>query len=96
MAVAEHTPKTTNALESINDRFKPFSLTAKSFRLPTAQNFFAGVALDENFDIKTRGRNRGTCAVRRAGINLDDLGAADFFSAIGLDKPQISLSFFTG
>lgn len=95
MAITEHTPKTTNALESINGRFKPFSLMAKSFRLPTAQNFFAGVALAENFDIKTRGRNQGTCAVQRAGINIQDLGAADFFSAVGLKKPQISLSFFT-
>jgi transposase-like protein len=96
LAVTEDTPKTTNALESFNSRFKPFSLMAKSFRLSTAQHFFAGVALMENFDVKTRGRNRGTCAIQRAGIDLNDLGTADFFSAVGLEKPQISLSFFTG
>lgn len=96
MAVTEDTPKTTNALESTNGRIKPFSLIAKSFRLPTAQNFFSGVALMENFDIKTRGRNRGTSAIQRAGINIIDLGADDFFSAVGLEKPQISLSTLTG
>lgn len=96
LAVTEGTPKTTNALESTNARFKPFSLIAKSFRLATAQHFFAGVALMENFDIKTRGHNRDTNAIQRAGIDLSDLGAADFFSAVGLDKPQISSSFFTG
>ena len=78
----------------MNARFKPFTLIAtKSFRPITAQHFFAGVALVENFDIKTRVRNRGTSAIQRAGINLNDLGAVDFFSAVGLEKPQISLSF---
>jgi hypothetical protein len=96
LAVTEDTPKTTNALESTNGRIKPFSLIAKSFRLPTAQNFFAGVALTENFDVKSRGLNRGTSAIQRAGINIDDLGADDFFSAVGLEKPQISLSTLTG
>ena len=96
LAVTEDTPKTTNALESTNARFKPFSLIAKSFRLATGQRFFAGVALMENFDIKSRGRNQGTNAIQRAGIFLEDLGATDFFSAVGLEKPQISLSFLTG
>jgi len=96
LAVTEGTPKTTNALESVNARFKPFSRIAKSFRLTTAQNFFAGVALMENFDVKTRGRNRTTSAVQRAGININDLGSDDFFSAVGLEKPQISLSPLTG
>jgi hypothetical protein len=96
LAVTEATPKTTNALESTNARIKPFSLIAKSFRLPTAQNFFAGVALMENFDVKSRGLNRNTSAIQRAAINIDDLGADDFFSAVGLEKPQISLSALTG
>jgi len=96
LAVTEGTPKTTNALESVNARFKPFSRIAKSFRLTTAQNFFAGVALMENFDVKTPGRNRTTSAVQRAGININDLGSDDFFSAVGLEKPQISLSPLTG
>ena len=60
LAVTEGTPKTTNALEGKNGIFKPFSLIAKAFRLATGQNFFAGVALMENFDVKTRGPNKGT------------------------------------
>jgi hypothetical protein len=95
MAVKEDTPKTTNSLESKNALFKPFSRIAKSFRLSTAGNFFAAVALMENFDVKNRGIHVGTCAIQRAGINLDDLGATNFFSAVGLDKPQISPSVFT-
>lgn len=95
MAVKTGSPKTTNSLESKNALFKPFSRIAKSFRLATAWNFFAGVALMENFDVKTRGRNRGTSAIQRAQINLDDLGATDFFSAVGLHKPQISPTAFT-
>jgi DNA-directed RNA polymerase subunit RPC12/RpoP len=96
LSVTEDTPKTTSALESTNSRFKPFSLIAKSFRLATGQNFFAGVALMENFDVKSRGRNQGTNAIQRAGINLGDLDATDFFSAVALEKPQISLSSLTG
>lgn len=95
LAVTEDTPKTTNALESINARLKPFSRVAKSFRMTTGQNFFAGVALMENFDIKTRGGNQGTSAIQRAEINLDELGATDFFSSVGLEKPQITPSSFT-
>lgn len=95
LAVNEGTPTTTNGLESKNGIFKPFSLIAKSFRLETGQNFFAGVALMENFDVKERGVHKGTSAIQRAGINLDDLGATDFFSAVGLGKPQISLAIFT-
>ena len=96
LAVTEGTPKTTNALEGKNGIFKPFSLIAKSFRLTTGQNFFAGVALMENFDVKTRGPNKGTSAIQRAGINLADLGAPDFFTAVGLKRPQISPTVLTG
>ena len=96
LAVTEGTPKTTNALESKNGIFKPFSLIAKAFRLETGQNFFAGVALMENFDVKSRGIHRGTSAIQRAGINLNDLGASDFFSAASLECPQISLAILTG
>ncbi len=49
----------------------------------------------ENFDVKTRGPNQGTSAMQRAKINLDDFGAVDFFSAVGLPKPQISLACIT-
>ena len=95
MAVKEGTPKTTNSLESKNALFKPFSRIAKSFRLATALDFFAGVALMENFDVKSRGIHQGSSAIQRAEINLEDLGAADFFSAVGLNIPQISPETFT-
>jgi hypothetical protein len=96
LAVEQGTPTTTNALESKNGIFKPFSLMAKFFPLPErCQSIFAGVALMENFDVKTRGPNKGTSAMQRAKINLDDFGATDFFSAVGLPEPQISRAFIT-
>jgi hypothetical protein len=96
LSVEQGTPTTTNALESKNSLFKPFSRIAKFFANPHhCETFFAGVALMENFDIKTRGLHQGTSAMQRAGINLEDLGATDFFSAVGLPKPQISLAFIT-
>ena len=56
LAVEQGTPTTTNALESKNGLLKPFSRIAKFFPLPArCQLFFAGVALMENFDVKTRG-----------------------------------------
>lgn len=76
---------TSNALESKHSIFKPFIRNAKSFQRPdTCENFMNGVALMENFDVKTRGKNAGTSAIQRAGINLKDLGATDFFEAVGL------------
>jgi len=33
--------------------------------------------------------------MQRAKINLDDFGATDFFSAVGLPEPQISLAYIT-
>jgi len=76
---------TSNAMESKNSIFKPFTRNAKSFQRPdTCENFMNGVALMENFDGKTRGKNTGTSAIQRAGINLKDLGATDFFEAVGL------------
>lgn len=96
LAVEQDTPTTTNALESKNGIFKPFSLIAKFFpQTERCQSFFAGVALMENFDVKTRGPNQGTSAMQRAKINLDDFGAVDFFSAVGLPEPQISLACIT-
>jgi len=53
------------------------------------------VALLENFDVKTRGVHVGTSAMQRAGINLEDVGATDFFAAVGLPKPQISFVYIT-
>jgi hypothetical protein len=97
LSVEQGLPTTTNALESKNSIFKPFSLVAKFFPRPKqCQSFFAGVALMENFDIKTRGPNQGTSAMQRAEINLEDFGAIDFFSTVGLPKPQISLALITG
>jgi len=96
LSVEQGTPTTTNALESKNSIFKPFSRIAKFFsNLARCEAFFAGVALMENFDIKARGSHQGTSAMQRAGINLQDLGAADFFSAVGLPKPQISFAGVT-
>ena len=96
LSVEHNTPTTTNALESKNSIFKPFSRIAKFFSdLGRCEAFFAGVALMENFDVKTRGSHQGTSAMQRAGINLKDLGATDFFSAVGLPKPQISAAYVT-
>ena len=96
LSVEYGTPTTTNSLESKNGIFKPFSLIAKFFPCPErCQAFFSGVALMENFDVKTRGPNQGSCAMQRAKINLADFGASDFFSAVGLPEPQISLSPIT-
>lgn len=93
LSVLQGTPTTTNSLESKNSILKPFSRIAKFFPEPTTcAPFFCGVALMENFDVKTRGLNKGTHAMQRAQINLEDFGAADFFSAVGLPKPQISLT----
>jgi hypothetical protein len=91
LSVEQGTPTTTNSLESKNSILKPFSRIAKFFSEPVrCEPFFCGVALMENFDVKTRGTNRGTSAMQRAQINLEDFGATDFFSAVGLPKPQIS------
>jgi CRISPR/Cas system CSM-associated protein Csm2 small subunit len=96
LSVEQGTPTTTNGLESKNSIFKPFSFIAKFFSQPDkCQSFFAGIALMENFDVKTRGPNKGTSAMQRAGINLEDFGATDFFSAVGLPKPRISLAYIT-
>lgn len=92
LSVEQGPPTTTNSLESKNSIFKPFSRIAKFFPEPThCTSFFCGVALMENFDVKTRGPNKHTSAMHRAQINLDDFGATDFFSAVGLPMPQISL-----
>ena len=97
LSIEQGLPTTTNALESKNSILKPFSLIAKFFSMPEkCQSFFAGVALMENFDVKTRGPNKDTSAMQRSEINLDDFGATDFFSAVGLPKPQISLAYVTG
>ena len=96
LSIQNGTPTTTNALESKNSIFKPSSRIAKFFPcLEGCQGFFAAVALMENFDVKTRGIHRQTSAMQRAEINLQDLDATDFFSAVHLPKPQISRAYLT-
>lgn len=96
LATEQNAPKTTNSLESKNSILKPFSRIAKFFPSPAScQSFFAGVALMENCDFKTRGIHQGTSALQRAQIDLDDLGGHDFFSLVGLPNPPLSLAFFT-
>ena len=54
LAVEQDTPTTTNALESKNGILKPFSMIAKFFPLPErCHSIFAGVALMEDFDVKS-------------------------------------------
>jgi hypothetical protein len=76
---------TTNALESKNSIFKPFERIAQAFQSgESCEAFLSGVALMEDFDVKTRGTHQDTSAMQRAEINLDDLGAHSFFEAVGL------------
>lgn len=77
-------PLTSNIVESKNGIFKAFSKKAKSYSYQNIEDFFNAVALMENFDIKTRGRNKGTNAMMRAGIDLNEFGATNFFDAVGL------------
>ena len=85
-------PLTSNIVESKNAIFKAFSKKAKSYSLNNIDKFFNVVALMENFDIKTRGVNKGTNAMMRAGIDLDEFGANNFFEAIGLaDEVKINI-----
>jgi hypothetical protein len=53
------------------------------------------MALMENFDVKTRGCHTGTSTMQRAEIDLVEFGATDFFEAVGLPAPQISLEIIT-
>ena len=79
-------PLTSNIIESKNSIFKAFSKKSKSYNSKQLENFFCGVALYENFDIKTRGINKGTNAMMRAGIDLSEFGANNFFDAIGIPQ----------
>lgn len=78
------TPLTSNIIESKNSIFKAFSKKSKSYSSKHLENFFCGVALYENFDIKTRGVNKGTNAIMRAGIDLNEFGANNFYDAVGI------------
>jgi hypothetical protein len=73
---------TTNALESKNSIFKAFTRAAKSYQTAdTCEKTINGIALMENFDVKTRGVNKGTSAFSRANIQLN---ADNFFDCVGL------------
>jgi len=87
MGSKEGLPTTSNAIESKNSIFKVFTKRSKCFETKTTmEEFFLAVALMENFDIKTRGKNQGTSAMMRAGINLDEFGATSFFEAVNLTE----------
>lgn len=78
-------PSTTNMLESKHSIFKPAVKVSKFFQDGEAcERKMNGIALMENFDIKSRGENKGTSAIIRAGINLDDLGGRNFYQVVGL------------
>lgn len=80
----DNIPLTSNIIESKNSIFKAFSKKAKSYSDKCLEEYFCGVALYENFDIKTRGINKGTNAMMRAGIDLNEFGAENFFEAVGI------------
>jgi hypothetical protein len=77
----------------VDSLFKPFSRMVEYFpRQRSCQTFFAGVALMENFDVKTRGRHDGPSEVQRAEVDLAEFSAADFFEGVGIPPPQISIA----
>lgn len=81
----EGIPTSSNIIESTNSIFKACSKKAKCYeRTESMECFFSGVAMLQNFDVKTRGKNKGTSAMMRAGVDLEEFGAEDFFEAVGL------------
>jgi hypothetical protein len=80
-------PTTSNGVESKNSLFKIFTRRAMCFENSTTmEEFFWAVALMENFSIKTRGKNKGSSAMMRAGIDLDQFGGKDFFETVNLTE----------
>jgi len=83
----EGLPTTSNSIESKNSLFKVFAKISKCFGSnESMEQFFSAVALMENFSVKTRGKNSGTSAVMRAGVDLKEFGAKDFFEAVNLTE----------
>lgn len=83
----ENLPTTSNSIESKNSLFKTFRNNSKCFETKeTTEEFFCAVALMENFSIKTRGKNKGTSAMTRAGVDLEELGGQNFFEVVGLEE----------
>jgi hypothetical protein len=81
-------PLTSNIIESKNSIFKSFSKKSKSFSLKNIKKHYCAIALYENFDIKTRGKNHGTSAMMRAGVDLEKFGAKNFFEAVGIKSSE--------
>jgi len=85
--LAPTVPTTSNSIESKNSIMRIFSNRIKAFHSKSSLlRFFSAVALWENFDIKERGPHKGTSAIQRAGIDLSDFGATNFFEAVNLEK----------
>lgn len=82
----ENIPLTSNMIESKNSIFKSFSKKAKCYSSEFIEKFFCAVALYENFSVKTRGKNKGTNAMTRAGIDLKQFGAENFFNAVVMSE----------
>lgn len=80
-------PLTSNSIESKNSLFRVFSNISKCFENGTRmEEFFSAVALMENYNIRPRGKNKGSSALLRAGVVLEELGGTDFFTAIDLEE----------
>jgi len=80
-------PTTSNGVESKNSLFKVFMKKAKCFENNTTmEEIFWAVALMENFSIKTRGKNKGSSACMRAGVDFDEFGGKDFFEAVNITE----------
>jgi hypothetical protein len=87
MEIAHLVPTTSNSIESKNSILKRFARRIKAFPSKTSLvRYFSAVALWENFDIKERGPYKGTSAIQRAGIDLNDFDATNFFEAVGLEN----------
>jgi transposase-like protein len=87
MELDSSVPTTSNSVESKNSILKIFSRRIKAFYSKASLlRFFSAVALWENFDVKERGPYKGTSAIERAGIDLHNFGAANFFEAVELES----------
>ena len=87
MELTSSVPTTSNSIESKNSILKISSRRIKAFYSKTSLlRFFSAVALWENFDVKERGLYKGTSAIERAGIDLHNFGAANFFEAVKLES----------
>lgn len=87
MELSSNIPTTSNSIESKNSILKIFSKRIKAFySKKSLVRFFSAVALWENLDVKDRGPYVGTSAIQRAGIDLNDFGASNFFEAVDLEN----------